>query len=535
MAVMAPRSLQFSSFTLDFDRMCLFGPTGRADLRPKSFDVLRYLVEHSGRVVAKEEVIEAVWSNVTVTDESLTRCISDVRRALGHDAQKLIKTVPRRGYLLDVLVSVVVDVAATTAPRPNATSAPTNFMLTDAGQQSATHIAGPPSVRVLAFDNLTGEPDQQHFERGTTEEIITALSRCSWLSVIPPAARCARTGESCANGRYPFLNYSLRGAIRRAGNRLRITVQLLDILSGIQVWADCFDGDIDDAFELQARIAESVATAIEPVLESAEFRRSKQKSIEDLSPYELLLRARVLENEYTKESMTEAIGVLRQALTMGPRDPLAMALSAICYSQRREQGWSENPEEDTDEGLRLAVQALEVDQQDTRVVSMGGLAVRSLGNDSARGWELAARSLELNPNSTMVLARAAWAELFMGNPGEALELSRRAERLNPHDPKAWYTAAVRARACFDMAQYEEALRWSKRSLALTPSFASSLRTLAASLAKLGRIEEAGHAVSQLLHEDPHLTLSVIRTRQRHMPTSVMSRWVEALRIAGLPG
>ena len=232
----------------------------------------------------------------------------------------------------------------------------------------------------------------------------------------------------------------------------------------------------------------------------------------------------MLENEYTKKSMTEAICVLRQALTIDPRNALAMALSAICYSQRREQGWSVNPEEDTDEGLRLAIQALEIDQQDTRSRIDGWPCGQVARERLARGWELAARSLELNPNSTMVLARAAWAEVLIGNLVVALELSRRAERLNPHDPKAWYTAAVRARACFDMTQYEEALRWSKRSLALIPSFASSLRTLAASLAKLGRIDEAVQAVARLLHEDPYLTLSVIHRRQRHMQTSVMSCW-----------
>jgi TolB-like protein len=530
----APTWLQFSSYTLDLDRLCLVGPSGQKALRPKSFNVLRYLVEHPCRVIGKDELIKAVWSKVTVTDESLTRCISDVRRAFDHDARKLIKTVSGRGYLLDVPVSVV-KFTATTAARPNGTSAQANFLLPNAGQQSATDITGPPSVGVLAFENLTGEPDPRHFARGTTEEIITALSRCSWLSVVPPVSCYARTGESFAYGRHPPVDYSLRGAIRRAGNRLRITVQVLDALSGVQVWADCFHGDTDDAFKLQARIARSVATSIEPVLENTELTRLKHRSNDDLDAYELLLRARALENEYTKESITGAICVLRQALTVDPRNALAMALSAICYSQRREQGWSEDPDEDTNEGLRLAIRALEIDQQDARVVSMGGLAVRSLGNDSARGWELAARSLELNPNSTMVLARAAWAELFMGNPVEALELSRRAERLNPHDPKVWYTVAVRARACFDMAQYEEALRWSKRSLALIPSFAPSLRTLAASLAKLGRIDGAVQAVARLLHDDPHLTLSMIRRRQRHMQTSVMRRWLEALRIAGLPG
>jgi DNA-binding winged helix-turn-helix (wHTH) protein/TolB-like protein len=519
---MTAGSIQFSSFILDLDRMCVIGPAGKAELRPKSFDVLRYLVEHSGRVIGKEELIDAVWPNLTVTDESLTRCISDVRHALGDASQEIIKTVPKRGYLLDVEVSVVDATIGAEARRVEAYAPDDFFFLTE----------GRPTVAVFPFAAIS-DSQSANCVGGFAKNIIVALSRCTWLTVIAGhIVQVGSNGHRAEGQAKP--NYALRGTVARIGNRFRVTVHLLQALSGVQIWADRFDGDTDDALELQARIAERVATAMEPVLENAEFRRSKQKSIEDLSPYELLLRARMFENEYTKESMTEAIYVLRQALRIDPRNALAMALSATCYGQRREQGWSENSEEDTDEGLRLAIQALEIERQDARVVSMGGLAVRSLGNDSARGWELATRSLELNPNSTMGLARAAWAEVFIGNPVKALELSRRAERLNPNDPKAWYTAAVRARACFDMAQYEAALRWSERSLALNPSFASSLRTLAASWAKLGRIDEAVHAVARLLHEDPHLTLSAIHRRQRHMHISAMSRWLDALRIAGLP-
>jgi DNA-binding winged helix-turn-helix (wHTH) protein/tetratricopeptide (TPR) repeat protein len=679
--MMAPRSLQFASFTLDLDRLCLFGPGGRADLRPKSFEVLRYLVHHAGRVVGKEEVIKAVWPDVTVTDESLTRCISEVRRALGDGSQRIIKTVSRRGYLFDVPISAG-NVTAVPAREAIESSVAGNFVrsaddvsrrkvqgsvgryaagLHDASdipilmragvahtilqfdrfaldlmrgclradgqdielppkafevlrhlaenagrlvpkhelheavwpkvvvsddsliqcirelrkklgddqhhlikmvprrgylldatlttttrvsdnnvaarRQAAIGIAERPSIAVLPFTDMSDDPDHEHFAVGMAEDIITALSRCNWLSVIVRDSSSTNSGKSSDGrriGRQPRIDYVLEGTVKRAGNRLRVTVQLVDAPSGVQIWADRFDGHSDEIFGLQDRVTESVVAAIEPRLENAELKRLKHKSIDDLDAYELVLRAHRLENEFTEENYAEAIHCLKQAMAIDPSCAPAMAMASFCYTERRSQGWSTNPEEDADEGLRLANRALEIGQHDPRVLSMGSIAVRSLAGDTQRGWELAARSLELNPNSTMALGRAAWAELFAGSPVKALELARRAQRLSPRDPKAWYTAVVAGRACFATAQYEEAARWTQRSLAQNPRYAPSLRTLAASLARLGRMDDAAQVIQRLLKEDPHLTVTEQRRLWKHMHESVSNPLLEALRMASLP-
>jgi adenylate cyclase len=259
MGKMAPRSLQFSSFILDLDRLRLRGPDGEADLRPKSFEVLRYLVEHSGRVVGKEEVIKAVWPNVTVTDESLTRCISDVRHALGDTSQQIIKTVPRRGYLLDLQVSAVNGTTGGEFRRVEA-YAPDDFFL----------IEGP-TVAVFPFTAISDDPQCANCVSGIAEDIISALSRCAWLTVL--AGDVVELGcKEERSRRQPRPNYVLRGTAVRMSNRLRVTVHLIDAPSGVQFWADRFDGDTDEIFELHDRITQRVVATIELILENAEFK-----------------------------------------------------------------------------------------------------------------------------------------------------------------------------------------------------------------------------------------------------------------------
>jgi tetratricopeptide (TPR) repeat protein len=211
-----------------------------------------------------------------------------------------------------------------------------------------------------------------------------------------------------------------------------------------------------------------------------------------------------------------------------------MALAAYCFAERRQQGWSKSAEADTDEGFRLATRALDVGKDDASVLWMASIAVRVLGADSHRARELATRSLELNPNSSMALTAAGWAELFVGNPAGALELLQRAERLSPRDSKAWYVAAAAAHAHLAAGQLEEATSCAKRALAQNPRFAGTLRVLAASLAKLGRADDAAQVLQQVLKIEPGLTLTKLRRRVRQQDESVLSPYLEGLRMAGLP-
>ena len=242
-------SLRFQSFTLDLQRLCLRGPAGEVDLRPKSFEVLRYLAEHAGRVVPKEEMIRAVWPDVTVTDESLTRCISEVRRAFGDDAQEIIKTVSRRGYLFDSP-----DLAGgQTESVPDTEAAPPSHRRGNRlAAQPASHDR--PSIAVLPFANMSGDPEQEYFSDGITEDIITDLSKISGLFVVARNTTFTYKGKP-VNVRQVSedlnVKFILEGSVRKAGSRVRITAQLVDGSDGGHLWADRYDRDLNDIFMIQ--------------------------------------------------------------------------------------------------------------------------------------------------------------------------------------------------------------------------------------------------------------------------------------------
>jgi tetratricopeptide (TPR) repeat protein len=209
-------------------------------------------------------------------------------------------------------------------------------------------------------------------------------------------------------GRELGVRYVLEGSVRRAGNRLRFAGRLIDASSGAQIWADRFDGDTSDVFELQDRFTESVVAAIEPRLQIAEIERLRQKPAASLDAYDLLLRAQQLEYEFAEESLAAALGCLKQALAIDPNYAPAMALAAYCYAGGSIQGWSQNVTADAAEGLRLVSRALELGKDDGNVVWMAAYATRRLAQDVEHARELAHRALVLNPNSVMAMAVAGW-------------------------------------------------------------------------------------------------------------------------------
>ena len=218
-------SLRFEAFTLDLDQFCLQGPSGPTDLRRKSFEVLRYLVEHAGQVVTKEEMLYSVWPDVTVSDKSLTQCISEVRRAINDTDQRIIKTIPRRGYLMDVAVSAG-DAAA---------AQPSQATTSSAEASSAHAPPDKPSIAVLPFENMSGDPEQEYFADGIVEDIITALSRFKSLFVIARNSSFTFKGRAVdikEVGRRLGVRYVLEGSVRKASGKVRIAGQLIDAVTG---------------------------------------------------------------------------------------------------------------------------------------------------------------------------------------------------------------------------------------------------------------------------------------------------------------
>jgi TolB-like protein/Flp pilus assembly protein TadD len=513
-----------------FDEFAL--ETGRRELRrggalvavePQVFDLLVYLIQNRTRVVSKDDLLASVWGGRIVSESALFSRINAARGAVGDNGeeQRLIKTLPRQGVRF---VGLVREEEEPSGPGAEP-------------QGPTLHLPSKPSIAVLPFTNMSGDPEQQYFADGMAEEIITALARCSWLLVIARNSSFTYKGRDVdvrQIGRELGVRYALEGSVRRSGNRLRIMGQLVDTTSGAHIWADRFDGDTGDVFALQDRITGDVVGAIEPKLQLAEIERLRHRTTPDLAAYELLLRAQALEYEFTEQSLTQALAYLQQALIIDPAYAPAMALAAFCHTERYMQGWSKAREADVAEGLRLAQRALEVGSEDAGVLWMTAFALRILGGDPHQATELANRSLQLNPNSAMALTIAGFAEVLSGDAGKALELLQRAERLSPRDPRAWYTDTATAWTHFVCGQFEQAAVRARKAWAQNPRFKPPLRILAASLVKLGRTDEATQVAQQILRLEPNLTVTRLRRRLGYMDPSALASFMDALRTAGFP-
>src|SRR5262245_40663931 len=409
--------------------------------------------------------------------------------------------------------------------------------LDDAPKQPKLTLPDKPSIAVLAFTNMSGDPEQEYFGDGIAEDVITALSRCNSLFVIARNSSFTDKGKAVdirQVGRELGVRYVLEGSVRRSATRLRVTGQLIEAETGKDIWADRFDGDVSDVFDFQDRITESVAAAIEPRLQLAEIERLKAKPARDLNAYDLLLRAQQSEYELTDQSLSDAIDYCRQALAIDPSYAQAMALAAYCYAERSQQDWLKDRARETEEGIRLATRAVELAKNDANVLWMAAYAARQLSKDAQLAKDLAYRSLQLNPNSAIALAMTGWIEAILAEPAKALEHLHRADRLSPRDPRTWFINTGIGMAHFIAERYEEAVLWNKKALAENPRSAVALRVLAASQARLGQKDRAQEAIRELLKIEPNLTISNLQPRMRMQHKSVWANFSEALRLAGLP-
>jgi tetratricopeptide (TPR) repeat protein len=357
-----------------------------------------------------------------------------------------------------------------------------------------------------------------------------------WLLVIARNSSFTYKGRAVdvkQIGRELGVRYVLEGSVRKAGNRVRVTGQLIDAVTGAHLWADRFDGGISDVFDFQDRITENVVAALEPKIELAEIERLKREPPANVDAYDLLLRALQLEHEFTDESLAAAVRCLEEALAKDPSYAPAMALAAYCYAERHNQGWVRDPESEA-KWLRAAWHAVELGQDDGNVLWMAAYAVWRLGGDPKRAKELASRSLLINPNSTIALTMSGWMEATTANPERAFELIERARRLNPNTPRDWFVAAAMAMTCFAADRLDETILWADRALMQNRRFAIALRLQAAALAKRGELARAAERVQEILAIEPTLTVSALRARLTFQAQSVRDKYCDALRLAGLP-
>lgn len=520
----------FEDYILDSDRRELRHGSALVALAPQAFDLLEYLIRNRERVVSKDDLFASIWDGRIVSESALTTRINAARSAINDTGQeqRLIRTLPRKGVRF--VGTVREDMKSAEA-----------VMATGAGTEPPALMLSLPeraSIAVLPFTNMSGDPEQDYFADGMAEEIITALSRCGSLFVIARNSSFTYKGRAVdvrQIGRELGVRYVLEGSVRRGGDRLRFTGQLIDATSGVHIWADRFEGGKEDVFGLQDQITESVAAVIEPTLQLAEIKRLKHKSPTNLDAYDLVLRAQQLEYQFTDESLAAALRHLNEALALDPAYAPAMAQAAFCYAERRDQGWANDQEWEAKEGLRLASCAVELGKEDGNVFWMAAFAVLRLLMDARRARELAYCSLQLNPNSAVALSVAGRIEASLGNTETALDLLLRAERLSPRDPRGWFiTGGGTAYTYFQAGRFEESVSAAEKALIQNPRFTVALRNLAASLVKLGRTVEAAEVVRKLLDIEPHLTLLRLRGRMMNVDENLWKDYSAALRLAGLP-
>ncbi len=401
----------------------------------------------------------------------------------------------------------------------------------------ALKLPDKPSIAVLPFRNMSGDPEQEYFADGMVEEIITALSRIRWLFVIARNSSFAYKGRAVdvkQVGRELGVRYVLEGSVRKAGNRMRITAQLIDAATGAHLWADRFDGKIEDVFDLQDQVTARVVGAIGPKLEQAEIERAKRKPTESLDAYDCYLRGMSAFHRYTREGHEESLALFYRAIELDPDFASAVGMAARCYGQRVGFGWMVDRTRETAEAERLARRAAELGKDDAVALCTAGMALIVVVADLDDGAALIERALELNPNLAWAWLFGAWAKLLAGKPESAIEYTGRAMRLSPQDPQIFAMQTATAFAHFFAGRAEEALSWAERAMRMQSNFFVAVCMAAASGALAGRLAEAEKAMVRLRQLRPDLRISTLGGLLPFLRPPDLARLADGLRIAGLP-
>jgi TolB-like protein/class 3 adenylate cyclase len=402
--------------------------------------------------------------------------------------------------------------------------------------ESPLPLPDKPSIAVLPFQNMSGDPEQEYFADGMVEEIITALSRLRELFVIARNSTFTYKGKPIdirQVGRELGVRYVLEGSVRKMGNRVRITGQLIEAASGTHLWADRFDGDLQDIFNLQDQVTGRVANAIAPTIEQVEINRAAHKPTENLDAYDFYLRGVAAYYRFEKDATDDALRYFIKANQLDPNFALANALAASCYLQRRVQGWMVDAPKEIAEATRLARRAAELGKNDATALCYASATLAYVARDLDAGANLIDRALLLNPNSAVALHFRSHIKGWIGEPEQAIEDGLRAMRLDPLAPGLFYMQSSIAYGHFFAGRYGEASSWAERSIQEHIS-AAGLRVLSASLALAGKLEEARDAAIRLMHFDPALRVSQIKGMIPIRRPDDLVRLEGGLRLAGLP-
>jgi adenylate cyclase len=395
---------------------------------------------------------------------------------------------------------------------------------------AAPFLSDGPSIAILPFQNMSGDPDQDYFADGMVDEITTALSRFRF-PVIARNSSFTYKGKSVdikQVGRELGVRYVLEGSVRKAAGKVRIIGQLIDAATGTHLWADRFEGDLSDVFALQDRMTESVVLAIAPTMFQAEVDLAVRRP-NDLSAYDLCLRAFSLFYSWTRGGTIEALRLVSRALEIDPRYGLAATLAGDCHFRNVEQGWAADPKSEITEGLQLLRLALSIDTNNYQALSSLGVKTALFSGDFDTARQMVDRAVALNPNSIRAWEDRGFTYVLAGQPEEAIRSFERIIRLSPYDPSLFLVFTGMGMAFIGLGRFNEAVAAAQQAVRQNRIYAVTYRCLAIALAHLGREAEAREAAAGLLELDPDFRISNWTAGRRlgHIYT-------EGLRKAGLP-
>jgi TolB-like protein len=516
----------FANHVLDTSRQELSCGGQGVPVEPQVFDLLRYLLENRDRVVSKDDLFDHIWEGRIVSESTLTSRINAVRRAVGDSGrdQRLVRTIARKGFRFigDVRVHQPADISSQRSSNDNGQS------------HAALSALDRPAIAVLPFTNMSDAPEQEYFSDGISEDIITALSKLRWFYVIARNSSFVYKGKSVhlkEVGEELGVGYVVEGSVRKDGDRVRITVQLNDVVTGSHIWAERYDRGLADVFAVQDEITQAIVAAIEPQLYAAENFRSLRKTPDSMDAWDLVMRALSHYWRVTPQDNVVAQALLEKAIKIAPNYGRALGLLAASHVFGAHMGW-----EDRAKPLvvaeRAALAAIHADSEDAwahHALASVYLMVRRF-DDSLAEYELA---LRLNPNFSPARGYYGVALAYCGRWEEGDRNARHALRLSPRDPFAAIYCGVAAYSQFVGGNYEEAMRLAREGLRHRADFVGAHRVLTAAAAAGGFDDIARAALTELRRVQPNISLAWIASEMPFKHEGDRVAYLAGLRRAGL--
>ncbi|MGY3132355.1 TolB-like protein [Bradyrhizobium sp. USDA 4501] len=518
----------FDNCSLDTDKRELHRGTDAVPLTPQAFDLLVHLIRNRDRVVSKDDLISAIWGGRIITDAALATRVNSARAAIGDtgDEQRLIKTLQRKGFRFVASVQEVsTPDAAAAASRGLHPSAP------------VVEVSDRPSIAVLPFQNMSTDSEQEYFTDGLVDDIITALSRFKAFSVID---RCSsftykgKTGDIKRIGSELGVRYVLEGSVRKSSKRVRINAQLIDVATGAHLWAERFDGDIGDIFNLQDRITEEVVGAIAPEVDRAEIERAIGTRIGKIDAVTAYYRgAQHIHFPTTSGNNDAAARYFDQAIALDPGFAPAYGGAATCIAWRRANKWPGDIAEDNARVLQLADRLKDLGTDDAFALSVVGFLLFWFALDFDAGIELIERAIRSNPNYARALHARGLIRSWQGESDPAIAQLEQALRLSPHDPFKFNAMLGLALAHHNAGRHREAGEWIDKAVrALPPAhFVGRVQAILCYVGA-GQLEAARKLMAQVLHQFPELRWSTVAAP--HFSPKLRAELLEAMIKAGLP-